>query len=354
MLIYFINIIFFVIYSYLFLLSGFKYEKQYAAFVIVHLSLFMGLRSYEVGMDTPQYVSFYLNGNTTFNSNGALLYRLLSETISFFSGGNYHVFLFVLSFFTVYFFVEGILKFQLSQGRLFECLFIYISFYFFFDSFNIQRQMLAVAITFFAAALLREKKFFLSFVFIVLATEIHSTALIMFLIFPLIAMKKSGFRLILISGALVVVKAYLLELLGVFSSLFGHYNMYASIVADNLLSSNGGTLWMGLFILSFLLIGFIFVDMVADRVEGFVITMTLIGAILSIIGMRSQLIIRIAEYFSVYMVVAIPWIIDEVSNRFEEKKIVSWGLKAIVFLTGTIVLVYKLSHNMGGIVPYNI
>lgn len=352
MLIYFANIIFFIGYSFLFSLVGTKYEKQYALITIIHLSLFMGLRSYEVGTDTAQYVGFYLSGNTTFNSNGALFYRILSKTISFFSGENYHVFLLVLSLLTVFFFVKGILGFHLSQGKLFESLFIYISFYFFFDSFNIQRQMLAVAMTFFAAALLNNKKYIWSLIILLLATGIHSTALIMLLIFPIFFMKKTKFRLSLLIGMIVIINFSLLKLLNVFSYFFGHYDMYTSVLAGNLLDSNGGTVLIGLFILFYILLGVIFTDMLTDRTAGFVTTMMLIGGVLSIVGMKSQLVIRIAEYFSVYMIVGVPWIIEKVSQRFEERKIVNWGLIAIVILAGGMVCFYKLSNNLGGIVPY--
>lgn len=354
MLFYSVNLVIFFIYS-LFTNTYYKNHRAYFWLIFIHLTLLLGLRSSEVGTDTLQYVDFYLVQNSGFNGNGAMVYSAISSGIFNLTGGifnltggNYNLFLLVLSLATILFMLKAIEIFNNNEDLMFFSVYIYLTFYFYFESFNIQRQMLAVSIVMFAMALLSRKKYIWSILLFVLAIGIHSTAIFAIIGFVIWFMKKNKITLGLILGISVLSNLFLNNLLNNFSQLFDHYQMYS----DATLSSGGGSLLLGIFLLVVVIVTMFWTDM-SDKVEGFVMFMTAIGAVLYIIGSKSQLIIRMADYFAIYSIVFIPQAIFKLSNRFH-KKYLAITLISLVMVVGIAIFYYKLSNNLGEIIPYEV
>lgn len=349
MIFYSVNLAIFIIYS-LFTNSYYKDRRAYFWLVLTHLTLLLGLRSSVVGTDTPQYVSFYLGQNAGFNGNGTIVYSALSSVVDHLTNGNYHVFLFILSLATVFCILKSIEIFGGNEDIMFLGVYVYLTFYFYFESFNIQRQMLAVSMVMLAMALLSSRNFLGSIVLFVLAVGIHSTAIFAVIGYLIWFVKKSKLTFVIVAMVAAMSNFFLANLLTHFSQIFDHYQMYT----DATLVSGGGTLILGIFLLAFVCLAIFITDILADKVAGFTIFMTVIGAVLYIVGMKSQLIIRMADYFAIYSVVAIPQTVLAISRRFRNSKLVDLTLVVIVIFAGLAIFYYKLANNLGNVIPYSI
>ncbi|WP_125566028.1 EpsG family protein [Companilactobacillus insicii] len=349
MIFYSINLAFFLIYS-LFTNSYYKDRQAYFWLILIHLTLLLGLRSSIVGTDTPQYVSFYLAQNSGFNGNGTIVYSTVSNLINHLTNGNYHVFLFILSLVTVFCILKSVEIFSGDENLMFLSIYVYITFYFYFESFNIQRQMLAVSMVMLSMALLSRHRFVWSILMFTLAVGVHSTAIFAIVGFLIWFVKKSK----LTFGIAIIIAAlsnfFLASLLNNFSQIFDHYQMYT----DAVLVSGGGTLILGIFLLAIACAAIFLTDILHDKVAGFTIFMTSIGAVLYIVGMRSQLIIRMADYFAIYSIVAVPQTVMAISRQFRGHKMVNLVLTTIVIFAGLTIFYYKLFNNLGEIIPYSI
>ncbi|WP_125590178.1 EpsG family protein [Companilactobacillus jidongensis] len=349
MIFYSINLAIFLIYS-LFTNSYYKNRRAYFWLILIHLSLLLGLRSSIVGTDTPQYVSFYLEQNSGFNGNGTLVYSAISNLINHLTNGNYHVFLFVLSLATVFCILKSMELFGGNENLMFLSIYIYITFYFYFESFNIQRQMLAISMVMLAMALLYRRHFVWSIVLFTLAVGIHSTAIFAIVGFLIWIIKKSKVTFSLVMVVAALSNLFLNSLLSHFSQLFDHYQMYT----DAVLISGGGTLLLGIFLLIMVCAAIFLTDILHDKSAGFTIFMTAIGAVLYIVGSKSQLIIRMADYFAIYSIISIPQAIIAMKRKFHDQRIVELILTTIVIFVGLAIFYYKLMNNLGEIIPYSL
>ncbi|WP_125764326.1 EpsG family protein [Companilactobacillus hulinensis] len=349
MIFYSVNLAIFIVYS-LFTNTYYKDHRAYFWLIFIHLTLLLGLRSSTVGTDTPQYVDFYLEQNSGFNGNGTLVYSAVSNLVNHLTNGDYHSFLFVLSIATVFFILKSIEIFNNNEDLMFLSIYIYLTFYFYFESFNIQRQMLAVSMVMFAMALLTRKQYVWSIVVFILAIGVHSTAIFAIVGFLIWFIRKDKVTFGIIVTIATLSNLFLSSLLNNFSQWFDHYQMYT----DAVLISGGGTLLLGIFLLVIAVAAILWTDMHDDKVASFVMFMTTIGAVLYIVGSKSQLIIRMADYFAIYSIVFIPQAILKLSKKVVHQKYLYFTLIAAVMCVGLAIFYYKLSNNLGEIIPYTL
>lgn len=198
---------------------------------------------------------------------------------------------------------------------------------------------------------LNRKKWLLSLLFIILATGIHSTAIIMLIAFLIKILKKSktNFAVVCIMSAIFALSINKLSF--IFFKLFPHYEMYDT---TNLVNSRGGSFFLGLFIFIVLVLGVYTTNVLSDDMASFLVFLTSIGSIFYMVGMQSQIIIRVADYFLIYATVVIPIVNYKLSKRFLQSRLVYVLLSSIVMISGIVLLIYKLSKNYGEIIPYSL
>ncbi|WP_412766381.1 EpsG family protein [Companilactobacillus farciminis] len=234
--------------------------KWYLFIAFMHLSLLMGLRSYLVGTDTQLYMNYFLNQNTSYNSNGALIYNIFSKFIFQLANGNYTIFILLMSALSVFFFLASLIKLENDFISVFLSIYIYITYYFYFDSFNMQRQMLAVSIAMYSVCLFIEGKNIKSVLLLLLAIGIHSTAFLALINFFLVRVKKNGKYLTLLILFMTVILFSYNKILMIFSMFFSHYNMYVNSMNNSSLSAGGGVLFLGSFFILISLLSFFMID----------------------------------------------------------------------------------------------
>lgn len=352
MVFYFLQLFIFMLYSVFFAL--FNSKKWYFWVTWLHLSCVMGLRSYLVGTDTGMYVRGYLYGSNT-KQNSAILYELINKTVRYVAGDNYHIFLFTLSAISIGSFLFVVFKWSNDFFSMFTGIYIYITFYYYFNSFNMQRQMLAVTISMLATyfwVLDNRKKSIMYFLF---AIGIHNTAtlsLINVIVGKLKDKYVNIYKILIVCLLLVPIAGRVINL---FSALFPHYEMYNNAFSNIEYSTNGGTIILGslllLFVIATPLINNNFFD---SHINAIVLYLTCIGSYMYILGFESQLIIRLADYFTIYCTIFLPRSVKAISLKFKEQKLVQYFLLFMILGIGLLLMYYKLSKNMGEIIPYQI
>lgn len=349
---YFLQLIVFIIYSVFFALLNSK--KWYFWVTWLHLSVVMGLRSYLVGTDTKMYVQGYLYGSSS-KQNTAILYETINNFIRYFAGDNYHVFLFVLSAISIGTFLFVVLNWSDDFLSMFVSIYIYITFYYYFNSFNMQRQMLAVSLSMLATyfLILNDKK--KSIVYYLFAIGIHNTAILSLVNITVNKLKDKYsdiYKLLIICLLLIPVSSKVINL---FSAAFPHYEMYNNAFSNVEYSTNGGTVILGLLLLLFIvstpLINNTFLN---EHINSVLLYLTCIGSYMYILGFESQLIIRLADYFTIYCTIFLPRSFKAISFRFKEQKLVQYFLIFMILGIGLVLMFYKLSKNMGEIIPYQV
>ncbi|WP_300902906.1 EpsG family protein [uncultured Clostridium sp.] len=157
--------------------------------IIIGPSLLIGLRAYDVGADTSNYVNSYLNieyynsalENFKLSGMDRPLFWLLRHIVYILSNANATIFLCVMAILTLFILVKGMQKW-IDKYSLPSMLFIYYCI-FGMQLINQSRQMLALSIFFYSLYYLfqnKNKKYLLC---ILLAGLIHYTAFIGIIIY---------------------------------------------------------------------------------------------------------------------------------------------------------------------------
>ena len=103
-----------------------------------------------------------------------------------------HFTLFILQFLTMLFVILFAYKCRNKTSMAFVMLIYMLVWY--YQSFSIMRQGLAMSISFFAAGLLMDRKYFWSIFWLLIAFTIHSSSLVMLVVFALILLSQSKIR----------------------------------------------------------------------------------------------------------------------------------------------------------------
>lgn len=161
-----------------------KKINVYDIILLLILILVCGLRD-GVGTDYGLY-KFYYN-NIDQNSRFEIGFRFLIELANK-VGISYNTFLILISAITITLFYIAIKKYSSKPAA---SIFFFVALGYYAYSFNIIRQMLAIAITLYGINYIKEKKFLKYLVLILVASLFHSTALIMIPVYFLLKLKNN-------------------------------------------------------------------------------------------------------------------------------------------------------------------
>lgn len=341
----------FLIYSLFFYLIRPVLNRLYYIVTGAHLITIIGLRSFRVGTDTFSNVYSYTSNNPFNIRTGTPVYSLLSKVIYDVSGGNYHAFLFIIAAITVSIVLYCIYRFQPTIFEGFLAIYLYITFYYYFDAFNTQRQMLAVAISMLVPIFLLQNNKIKAVISLLLAIGIHNTAIVIILYFLICKVKKCKKNLYLISILATIFVYFSSYFFNIFASVSEHYEMY---VGTNEYSSKGGSIVMGLFILFFVIIvSNKNSEIYLNNKASVAMYISCVAGLIYVIGGKSTLIIRMANYFGMFVPVFISMVPRIVSQRFRNQRLIKLSLTMLVLIASFTVMYYKLSQNIDGIIPYS-
>ena len=189
--------------GFLFSINGFTKTNKIFFLIIVGVVLILvqGLRRYDVGSDTLNYVYIYKNANSlsydqilnteTSIEKGYLIYNKFLGNIS---PNNPQLMIFINAILII----VPILIFIYKNAKymVFSTL-LYVIMYFYIDSFAIMRQFIAIGIILLGFEFLKRNNLILFVLFVLFASLFHSSAIIMLLL-PVLYYLKPTFKVSLL------------------------------------------------------------------------------------------------------------------------------------------------------------
>lgn len=275
--------------------------------------------------DFARYMSedIYLSNEATVNTEPG--YRILIYALSLFSMDP-HFILFALQFLTMLFLMFFAYKCRNKTSMAFVVLIYMLVWY--YQSFSIMRQGLAMTISFFAAALLMDKKYVWSIFWLLIAFSIHSSSLVMLVLFALILLSQSKMRekvksiiFGVYSGLLVIcgvffdqIIYFLIEVVNILPKQYSKF-----FVAPEGVDTNWSTILFSLF---FIVASIIYLKYgKKDRVDGRLIFSLLItNFVFLMLGFKVDFIYRFGYYFEILglflLIPNLPLITKDNTKRF--------------------------------------
>ena len=335
-------------------------QKRKKANVIVScfvMFLIMAMRSPSVGTDAQTVVRMFMANRPILASGlNSLFYNFISK-IGYMIWPNGQMILIINA--AIICVLVGALVYNNSDD-VFLSLYLYITLYFYFSSFNTMRQYDAMAMCMMCYMSYKNDKRALSLVFSILALLTHSTSMVFIVV--VIAYKcfawLRNLNVQLVFGTILTfVLGYLFEpLLLLFAKIFPHYEMYIGDTGITLngYQSDGKKILITLMLAGILLFSYITIlktkkmhpsfDVSEDfRMQFFFM---IIAISLGIAGTKLQLIARMESYFSIYAILFIPKAVKMIQLRYRNIIYVGFVLLMIV------PMFVQLSGNNSGVLPY--
>lgn len=301
-----------------------KRKKQYVYIVSILLILQSGLRNLAVGDDTYAYNTAFIAANTKYtysevfsNLNMYLTgkadsdfgYIFIEKFFSDILNGNFRIFLFLIA---ILFFIS-LAKFILNNtNKLSDIIVaytIYSALYFSFYSITGIRQTIAMAIVMFSIPHIKDKKIIKFFVLFILALTIHKSAIIFILFYLINRFKKVGkysfFLALFLFPLMMGLKG---QMLTIFQSIIG-YDSY------NELEGAGTFTFTLLFLLVSILTYWKRKYIIKNNEHSqFLFSALALCLFLLPLSWINPNLIRIIMYFSIYLLVIIPAIVNSFST----------------------------------------
>lgn len=283
--------------------------------------------------DGPAEIGFYILGK-----------------LSYFISGNEVLLFAMFSIVTVLFFYLGLKRYEIGHKPLIFFLFLMTIFP---GSFNIMRQSAAAAICFYAFSLILNKKPFLFTFWAIIATALHTSAVITIPIYllsligsrnknnstkiSLIKIVKSLSPSLILLATLPFVFA-IIEAIG----LFSRYESYQDLVLDG----NNYTFILKLTILIGLLLGAM--RLLKTRSDLAFLSLSAVDTVFTVLGFIAAPIKRVGMYFSFFPLLLLPKYIDIFSDKLG--KFICYSLLIAFGILFFVISFYVL--NQADVMPY--
>lgn len=308
----------------------------FLSFII--LGTLVAFRSSNVGIDTETYIRIFnnmtaMNWASRIEKGFQALCVFLHEL-----HGTPQTLLIVTGYFcvgvTCYFIYKN------SRNPLFSMI-LYIGFNYYFTTFNLMRQAIALSICL-IAQIIKEKGQKRAYLLFVVACLFHYSAIPVFICEFFISrdFSKKAIRLIMIGGGLVYIT--LPSLINLAIKIFPAYGVLYS--GTSYLERNVfGTLFECTRILAVIIVLY-----VADKrnINNYYFRAILIGLFVYVFATRYNVIARIAPYFTVYEIIALP----NAVGRMKNGRLIKLIIIAVAVMYFSIVAIYRPGWH--GAIPY--
>lgn len=303
------------------------------------LILLLSLRHISIGVDVSYYISFFKNIASGFNFDPRfeLGYRYLNQFIGFFTN-NQQIFLTIISIICI----APVGRFIYKHSKMpFLSFTIYIAFNYYSFTFSGLRQAISYAIIFISYDYIKDRKFIKFLICVISAGLFHKSSLIFIPAYFLYGIKINKITissLIIFDLLIFIFRKTIFSL--VTSSFYQLYNIVES----------ASYTWMIFCVLIVFLGSFVYENMIKDSADNSGLYMLLlIGVSLMIFASVGDNVMRIANYYYMFVIIFIP----EALIALKDKK---WLLVvAYLIIVGLIVIyLWFLKGSPFGIVPYKL
>lgn len=322
--------------------------KKYALFILLILAFVVGMRDMIGGYDVYVYGEFFDGLSLNDFSNGVYLHQLLFER-------GYTLYCYLIHLFSdnryIFFFVTSVVSYLLVFKSLKFCkTFILFSLFLFFCkyflmSFVYVRQFLAMGVVWLAIPFIIKRKFWKFFLIVLLASTLHTSAIVFFPTY-FICIKKLSKR-ILILGMMFSILLGLTSVIKYLFSFVGSESGLEKVVAYGSTESNSINYF---YLFESLLLGISIVKCRSNlysNVDNICLTnVAYCYVCFSFLTMRDATILRLIWYFIIGFIYVIPKICYYLKNSMP-------FIKPLVLLYFTL-LFFRLLFlwDNGDMIPY--
>ncbi|MCB5954625.1 EpsG family protein [Enterococcus sp. CWB-B31] len=256
-------------------------------------------------------------------------YIFLSRMVGEFTDNPIYLFI-VVSFIILFIFYH---QFQKYSTYMWLSVLMFVTIGPFYTSFNIMRQILAVAIIFSGSRFLYERKMIKYFLIVFLASLFHRTSLIMIVAYFILNFKLSIKNIIVLFFTSVVAMLYLDRVVLIIQNFF--YSGYT----ENSYGMTGlsfTNVVVPITILVFCLFHYKKIDL-NNTIHRVWINAVFFYVFFSIAGLQIQMVQRLSEFFRPFVMLSVPFLLSKIANK-EIKIITIVGLVFVLVLYNYIML----------------
>lgn len=279
----------------------------FLAFVI--LSLLLGLRHYDVGVDTDSYRKVFfriVDGTMTASDRKwiSLGFLFLNRIVGFFFGKNYVILNCIIGSLSIYFLLKSIWD---NSDNPSLSLYLFIAMCLYYQMMNQARQMLALTIIMYSYKYLKERNFLKYVFFIGIASLLHTSAIIM-LPFYFIANFKVNNKILFLYLIVTIVTIFCFDYIILIISKTNYGLIYSKTGFFQARDSSK----LNLIIRVMMLFGVLIFKnklLKKDPESKFLYNLVIWCTLFQIITLKVYILGRITSYFFVFYVFLIPKII---------------------------------------------
>ncbi|MDT2747772.1 EpsG family protein [Vagococcus fluvialis] len=295
-----------------------------------------------VGTDVPAY-KIYFESIDAYSLSFPLYekgYFVLNKIISFFTNDFQYV-LIVTALITLIPIYTTIKKYSINP---FLSLFYFISFYFYFNSFNLVRQYLVVSFLFYSVKFIFEKRLIPFVLTVLVASLFHMTALFFIPFYWLCRIKYRSFTYLILMIASVCISFLTPTLIRIIAKLVPKVASYINYDVQGA-SAN--------FTIIFTFCAFVVAILLKEKIEKIeknsiiYINFVFFAFCLSLLSINNIIFFRLASYFYIFIILLLPLLFYSLDKK----------LKPITyFLSSLLLIMYyyrQLFNNNAGVYPYD-
>ena len=319
-----------------------KKAEKVLTFILFFILFIVSAIRKHVGTDYGVYLNVYRNiENKVYDSEGMEVgYFYLNKIVNNLFGGEYIIFIVTSLIITglIYITVKNFSMDPILSGILFMCL-LYLT------GFNIIRQYIATSIIFYSIKYCETRIKW--FIVILIASLFHVTALFIipfYLVSKLNLNKKHYLAIAGIGAMLFVTYGRTVAYLTTFIEGFEHYQGTNFVTQG----ANPMRAIINVFILIFCLIRY--EEVMKNKKMKFSFSMILFGAICSLFMIKGKIFARIVDYFVIYEIILIPYVI----KNMKKYNIRKYSIVITTFILGASMYYFyhSVKTNQGNVIPY--
>lgn len=322
-----------------------KYNYCFVIIALLSLIIVSGCR-YESGTDFWSYQATFkdmIQRDVDISENKDITFYAMAKFLATISNEPQFIFLVIAIIINVL-----IIKSLLENAEKFELsVYLYITTFAFYSTFNGLRQWIASAIIFSGFKYLKSNQWRQFYIITVLASLFHASALIMIPVYHITRGKFKSFKNIVMVFIFLAITLFYNGFLDGFFEVIGdtQYSEYTTIISA---SGEGVSILRFLVYLVPIIVSFLFYKNISNKEDlDYILNISLIGMLIMMVSLRHWIFARFSIYFDLYYILLIPKL-----TTISDKK----GNRLIYYIIVICYFVYSIKLLLAGdsrILPYS-
>ncbi len=321
-------------------------KKALSAFIfrldVVLLAILAGLRAISVGTDTVSYLESF-NELAFSEIRGIEIGWFFLNYLVKITTGSYRVLLLTVSALTLFFVRKSIE--DVSRNKNLSLL-LFVALYFYFESFNIMRQILAASVVLYATKYIIRQDFKRYLFWVLLAATVHTSAIVMLIMYAAPRWKIGKVVVIGCVALSFIAGPFLFRL---FSSILSRISVYGFYLDREAYLKESGYFSFNLLLQSLVFLFILLVNADTSREYNLLINLFFIGTMISNILAFLPVFARMGIFFKVSGI----FLLANLKSRLVPRRARTLSLYSVVLIEIAACAI-MLIWNTEGVLPYTL